>query len=102
MQYVNLGWILVQKQKNKKHLKPNTSGTIGKTEYEVSIRYLGITIHFLKFDERGSLGDECPYCQDTHATRQECHVFTIYFQMIQENTHIYTERKYSKSLNRWN
>lgn len=38
MQYVNLGWILVQKtKKQKKHLKLNISGTIGKTEYGMDI-----------------------------------------------------------------
>lgn len=46
MQYVNLGWILVQKKNTKKHLKPNTSGTIGKTKYGMDIRwYLGSTIN---------------------------------------------------------
>lgn len=36
MQYVTLAWILVQKKK--KHLKLNTSGTIGKSEYGMVIR----------------------------------------------------------------
>lgn len=50
MHYENLSWILVQKNKKQKHLKPSTSGTISKTEYGMIIRwYLGI-INSLKFD----------------------------------------------------
>lgn len=46
-------WLDPGSKKKKKHLKPNTSGTIGKTEYVMDIRwYLGITINFLKSDHR--------------------------------------------------
>lgn len=65
----------------------------------MDIRYLGITINFLNFDK------ECNYVTEvltvgTYVLRyRNGMMFATYFQMIQKNTHIYTERKYGKSFN---